>query len=110
MAQSLPDPFLALEPFAPWALDRREARYKKRLASSMDEIRAFYDAMRPRMAEIIEHLNSRPLDGMAGQDRCLLLLAAAWMDASRSVEVLGAPDVRYGLEAERFRLRDLAPL
>ena len=45
----LPAEFSDLEPFvADWCLDSEPERYAKRLASTMDEIQAFYDAIFPR--------------------------------------------------------------
>ena len=40
----LPPDFADLEPFADWALPTEGERYGKRLASTMDELQAFYDA------------------------------------------------------------------
>lgn len=110
MTQHFPAAFQDLEGFAGWALGSRDARYKRRLGSTMAAIRAFYDAVQPRMDAIIAYLNPRPLEALADEERRLLWLALAWMDASRAVEVLGAPDVRYGFAADRFTVRDLAPL
>lgn len=110
MASQFPQPFEAFEPFSGWALLQREARYKKRIGSSMDEIRAFYDALRPRMEEMVEYLNARSLDNLSEEDSRLLNLALAWMDASRSIEVLGTPDIRYGLPADRFKIQDVAAI
>lgn len=110
MTQHFPAGFQDLERFADWALERRDARYKKRLASSMETIRAFYDAMASRIDAILEYLNPKPLETIGGEDRRLLLLSLAWMDAARAVEVLGTPDVKYGFEAHRFNIRDVASL
>lgn len=76
----------------------------------MEEIRAFYDALRPRIEEVVEYLDARPLDGLSDEESRLIWLALAWMDASRSIEVLGTPDVRYGLAADRFKVQDVATI
>ena len=50
----LPPEFSDLEPFAKdWCLASEPERYAKRLASTMDEIQAFYDAIFPRAEEAI---------------------------------------------------------
>ena len=49
MSTVLPTEFADLEPFADWALETEAERYAKRLASSMDELQAFYDAAFPRL-------------------------------------------------------------
>lgn len=108
MASKFPQPFDEFESFSGWALRQREARYKKRIHSSMEEIRAFYETLRPRIKEVVEYLNARSLDNLSEEDSRLLNLALAWMDASRSIEVLGTPDIRYGLPAERFKIQDVA--
>lgn len=110
MASQFPAKFKDLEPFGDWALRQRDARYKKRIHSSMEEIRAFYDAIRPRIEAIVDYLAQRALDALTEEESHLLWLALAWMDASRSVEVLGTPDVRYGLAAERFKVQDAAAI
>lgn len=110
MAARFPEQFKDLEPFSAWALSQRDARYKMRIGSSMQEIRAFYEGLQPRIEEIVDFLNARPLDGLSDEESRLLWLALAWMDASRSVEVLGTPDVRYGLAAERFKVQDVAAI
>ena len=46
---TLPADFADLEPFADWALATEAERYAKRLASTMDELQAFYDSAFPRL-------------------------------------------------------------
>lgn len=41
----LPPEFADLEPFSGWCLGSEPERYAKRLASTMTEIQAFYDAI-----------------------------------------------------------------
>ena len=49
MSSTFPPQFADLEPFAGWAVPTERARYAKRLASTMDELQAFYDAAFPRL-------------------------------------------------------------
>ena len=49
MTTSCPTEFADLEPFADWCLRTEAERYAKRLASTMDEMQAFYDAAFPRL-------------------------------------------------------------
>jgi hypothetical protein len=107
----LPAAFADLEPYAAaWALPTRDARYHHRVACTMDEVRAFYDAVRARADEVVAYLDRVPLDALPDSDRPLLHLMLAWMDASRAVEVMGAPDVHWGFDAARLRIGDVAPL
>jgi hypothetical protein len=56
MAAILPADFADLEPFADWAIPTEKARYAKRMASSMPELQAFYDAAFPRLEAGTEYL------------------------------------------------------
>ena len=57
---ALPPEFSELEPFANWCLRTEAERYAKRLASSMDDMQAFYDAAFPRLEEGTEYLKNVP--------------------------------------------------
>jgi len=61
----LPKEFSELEPFAAtWCLPTERQRFAQRMASSMDEIQAFYDAFFPRAEEAIAYCDKFPLDDM----------------------------------------------
>ena len=51
---ALPPAFADLEPFTQWALPTEHERFAKRLASSMDELQAFYDAALPRLDDAVD--------------------------------------------------------
>ena len=89
----LPDAFADLEPFAGWALPTEGERYAKRLASSMDERQAFYDAAFPRLESSTEYLRSVSLDGISDADQHLLWLFASLVTVSFPVEVWRQPRV-----------------
>ena len=89
----LPAGFADLEPFAGWCLRTERERYAKRLASTMDELQAFYDAAFPRLADMLAHLDAKPLDGLAEDDERLLWLAYSLVNASFPVEVWRQPRV-----------------
>ncbi len=89
----LPDAFDDLEPFADWALPSERDRFAKRLASSMDELQAFYDAAFPRLADAAEYLRGVPLKGMSDPDRNLLWLCCSLVTVSFPVEVWRQPRV-----------------
>ena len=93
MTGSLPAAFADLEPFTDWALPDENARYAKRLASSMQELQAFYDAVFPRLDAAVEYLKGVELDGISDDDRCLLWLCCALVAASFPVEVWRQPKV-----------------
>jgi len=90
---TLPPDFADLEPFADWALPSEADRYAKRLASSMDELQAFYDAAFPRLAESTDYLKGVELDGISDEDQHLLWLFSALVTVSFPVEVWRQPRV-----------------
>jgi len=60
----LPPEFADLELFSDWCLATEAERYAKRLASSMHEIQAFYDAITARAEEAIAYCDKFTLDDM----------------------------------------------
>ena len=91
--RALPEQFADLAPFAGWIFDTWRPRYEKRLASTMDEMQAFYDAILPRMADIIEYCNGFDLAELPDDARNLLLLTFAFCEASFPVEAWRQPRV-----------------
>ena len=83
----LPSEFAALEPFSEWVLESERDRYSKRLASSMEEMQAFYDAAFPLLEQASDHLDKFPLSELPEQERNLLLLMFSLVNVSFPVEV-----------------------
>lgn len=98
----LPKPFGDLEPFAGWALGSEREREERRLASTIEELRAFYDAVTPRIAAIVSYLNGFALDEMPAPARTLLDLALSWTEIASAVEIYGQPRVINGIDPRRF--------
>jgi len=90
---TLPAAFADLEPFAGWALETEAERYAKRLASSMDEIQAFYDAAFPRLEDALAHLDALDLGDLPEDATRLLWLCYSLVNASFPVEVWRQPRV-----------------
>jgi hypothetical protein len=84
---TLPSQFADLEPFADWSLEFERERYAKRLASSMDELQAFYDAAFPRLEEAMAHLDGLDLDALPDDAQRLLWLCYSLVNVSFPVEV-----------------------
>jgi hypothetical protein len=83
----LPEQFADLEPFADWCLATEHERFAKRLASSMDELQAFYDAAFPRLDEAVAYLDGLPIDSLPDDATHLLWLCYSLVNASFPVEV-----------------------
>ena len=90
---TLPADFADLEPFADWALPSEFDRYGKRLATSMADLQAFYDAAFPRLEEGTDYLKSVTLEGISDEDRNLLWLFSSLVTVSFPVEVWRQPRV-----------------
>lgn len=91
---ALPAGFEALVPFvATWALPTQGQRRARRLATSMQDIQAFYDAALPLMPQVAEHLNAFALDALPEPEQRLLWLAYAFMAVAPAVEIFKQPDV-----------------
>ncbi|MGH9343061.1 MAG: hypothetical protein ACRD19_04800 [Terriglobia bacterium] len=98
----LPERFHDLERYLEWALLTEQARTAKRHASSMQEIRAFYDAMVDRLEEILQHLNGFTLENVPDDTNTLLLLTMSLAEVAPAVENFGQPDVVDGYHWSRF--------
>ena len=90
----LPGAFSDLEPFAKtWCLSTEGQRYAQRLASTMAEMQAFYDAFFPRGEEAIAYCEKFPLDYMPQDAEHLLLLLYSLVMVSFPVETWRQPHV-----------------
>jgi hypothetical protein len=90
---SLPEEFSDLEPYADWGLPTERERYAKRLASTMDELQAFYDAAFPRLEDAAAYLERYDLNALPDDAKRLLWLFAALVTVSFPVEVWRQPRV-----------------
>ncbi len=92
---TLPGEFAALRPLvAAWALPDENARFRRRIGASTEELRAFYDAIQPHMEAVMEHLQGCPVQGLEPADDALLKLALSYVEVSRVFEVWDRQDVR----------------
>jgi len=90
----LPPEFSDLERFvADWCLDGEPQRYAKRLASTMEEIQEFYDAIMPRAEEAMRYLEKFPLDELPEDASRLLKLLYSLIIISFPVEIWRQPQI-----------------
>jgi len=88
----LPPEFSDLEPFAKtWCLAGEPERYAKRLASTMDEMQEFYDAVFPRAEAAIAYLDEFPLHELPDDARRLLHLLYSFIMVSFPIEIWKQP-------------------
>ncbi len=101
--QALPAGFQDLEGFVgSWALASERERNRQRLSSSMAEIQTLYDALLPRMDEIIGYLNQQPLNDMPADAKRLFHLSLSLAEIAPAVEFYKQPEVVDGFPPERF--------
>lgn len=85
-------------------------RNRKRLASSMDEISALYNALLPRLEEILAYLDQFSLEEMPQDALRILFLTLSLAEVSIGVELFHEPKVTGGCDPARFVVtRDLNP-
>ena len=106
-----PQGFESLAHHAPeWALPDQLARQRKRAASDIAAVKAFFDALYPEMERIMAYLRSVPMDGMSPADKNLYRLAATWFEMSHPID-LNWPDTdqRTVFPFERIHLVEPSP-
>ena len=109
-AALLPAAFAALEPWArTWCLATEPERWARRLASSMPELQAFYDAFFPRAEEAIAWCDRFPLDDMPADAERLLQLLHSLLMVSYAVEVWEQPEVVNSGSARIDRILEPLP-
>ena len=87
-APMLPQEFADLEPFAStWCLKTEPERWERRLASTMDEMHAFYDACFPRAEDALRYCDQFDLDKLPDDAARLLYMLYSLTLVSYPVEV-----------------------
>lgn len=89
----LPPEFADLEPYVDWDLATEPERYAKRLASSMTEMQAFYDAAFPRLEDVIAYCDRFPLDELPEDARTLMHMMQSLINVSFPIEAWKQPRV-----------------
>jgi hypothetical protein len=102
MSDIFPEGFTQLEAFEAWALPTERERHGKKSASSLKEVRAFYDAMLPILPRALDHLNGFALSGLPAPERRLLDLCLAMVEAAAAVENFSAVNPPFLMPLDRF--------
>ena len=94
MTAMLPAEFADLEPFAAdWCLPTEPERFAKRLASSMPEMQALYDATTRRAEAAMKYLDQYPLEDLPPAALHLMQLLYSMIMVSFPVECWRDPRV-----------------
>lgn len=101
----LPPDFADLAPFArEWALPTERDRYFKLLATSLDDLRAFYEAMLPRSEAIVAYLSRLPLDDLPADARTLYELMLTFVETAHPIDLKWKQtDIEGGTAPEKLR-------
>ena len=103
MSESLlPTQFQELEQWKEWSLATEQERSRKRQASTMKDIKAFYDAMLARMEEVLPYLDQFSVDALPEDATRLFYLMLSLAEVAPAVEQFGQPSVVDGYEVKRF--------
>jgi len=102
----LPGDYAELAEFSDWILETWRKRYEKRLASTIDEMQAFYDATMPRLDDIMAFLDTQPSSDLPDDVRNLTLLVAGLCEASLPVEAWRQPRVPDSGAADIFMVSE----
>jgi hypothetical protein len=108
---SLPPGFEKLAAWtAEWMLADHMERQLKRGASTLDQVKAFYDAMFPEMERIMTYLKTVPMEAPSQADKNLYRLAATFFEMSHPID-LSWPDTeqRNIFPVERIGLVEPSP-
>ena len=86
-----------------WALATQNERWDKRLASTREELQAFYAALLPDLEAILDHVDRYPLGELPPASARLFFLALMHAEIAPNVELYGGdPAVPYSFEERRF--------
>jgi hypothetical protein len=89
----LPAAFADLEVWTAWCLPTEAERYARRLASTMEEMQAFYDAIVPRGGAAIAYCEGFDLEDLPDDVLNLLHLLYSMVMVSFPVEVWHQPRI-----------------
>jgi hypothetical protein len=106
----LPSAFAELEPYAEiWCLPTETERWNRRLATSMADMREFYDAFFPRLEEAIDYCDKYSLDDMPDDAINLLYLIYSLVMVAMAVEIFKQPKPTDSADAVIARIGEPAP-
>ena len=98
----LPEQFRDLEPYLEWSLASERERSAKRQASSIAALKTFYDAMLPRMEQVLPFLAQFSLGDVDDRVQRLFLLSLSLAEVASAVENFGQARVVDGYDVARF--------
>ena len=98
----LPAQFHELEQWRAWSLATEQERSARRQASTMEDIKTFYNAMLVRMEEVLPYLEQFSVDEMPQDATRLFYLTLSLAEVAPAVEQFGQPSVVDGYDIKRI--------
>ncbi len=96
MMALLPDSHASLEPFAAaWALPTTAERATRRGSSTPEERQAFYDAVSPVAAQILDELDQWSLSELDDKQKRLLDLVLCFGHVALAIEIQGPDEAQH---------------
>jgi hypothetical protein len=106
----LPSAFAELEAYAQtWCLATETERWNARMASSMAQLRGFYDAFFPRLEEAIDYCDKFALDNLPDDALNLLYLIYSLIMVAMAVEIMHQPAPVNAADAVMIRTGEPVP-
>jgi hypothetical protein len=106
----LPSAFAELELYAQtWCLATETERWDARIASTMPEMREFYDAFFPRLEEAIEYCDKFPLESLPDDALNLLHMIYSLVMVAMAVEIMHQPAPVCAADAVMIRTVEPVP-
>lgn len=104
---SLPQGFESLAPFvAAWSKPKAADRAAQRIASNMDELKTFYEAVMAKAEEALTYLDTFDIDALPEREQRLMNLLLSLPEAANAVEVYRQPFVPYAFLPDRYPLTE----
>ena len=101
----MPD-FNELQPWIDsWGLPSARERLHRRVDSELREMQAFYDAVSPRLEEIIEYLNQFPVDDIPEDDMKLAWMVLGLCEVDDALHVWKAANLDYISDPVNWRTK-----
>ena len=88
-----------------WGLSTRDERLEKRLASTIDQLQAFYDAVAPSLQDIIEFLNQWPLSEIPADYQPLANTALMLCEVDNAVNKWKSSTLNDGVDPRRLKVK-----
>jgi hypothetical protein len=99
-----PPGFEDLEDLSHWSLPTEKDRALQRFNSGYADLERVYEAVHPRLAEIVKHLDQFPLAELPPDSARLMLLVLSLAEIAPAVEFYKQPRVYDGFDLNRFTI------